>query len=143
MSKTTASIPRSRSKYLIQFLKRKIETSPENPKFTQDQSITVYNNITDLPHRRGNSAINTGEYTIKEENNYIENPIYEEEKDKIYQTPKSSSTRRRIKKINSHVTTKKYMHNYESSEIKLGIESTNYTKEGTQEPQSKFQRKRD
>lgn len=123
MSKTTASIPKSRSKYLIQFLKSKVEGAHNNPSLSPEKQMSAYNHLEEGTHRRGihsevpTSKMDEGEY------NYQESVVYEEEKDSIYQTPKNYSTRRRIKKIS--------------------LESTNHTSGATIVQNSRFQRKRD
>lgn len=123
MSKTTASIPKSRSKYLIQFLKSKVEGSHINPSLSPEKQMPVYNNLEGVTHRRGINSEIPNTKMDEDEYNYQESAIYEEEKDSIYQTPKNYSTRRRIKKIS--------------------LESTNYTSSGTIVQNSRFQRKRD
>lgn len=71
MSKSTATIPKSRSKYLIQFLKRKVEATLDNPNNHNKELNPAYNHTEDASHYRGNSAqivhniIETDDYSQK------------------------------------------------------------------------------
>lgn len=67
--------------------------------------------------------------------------LKEEDKESIYQTPKNYSTKRRIKKISYQATTKKCFNNYDDSAMQMGLESTNYTRDGSHCLKSKFIRK--
>lgn len=125
MSKTTASIPKSRSKYLIQFLKHKMEAGREDPALSPDHFMSEYDNTEEGSHRRGMSSQVPITKTKMDEQgyNYQERVRYEEDKEARFQTPKNYSTRRRIKKIS--------------------LESTKCTSGGTIIQKSRFQRKRD
>lgn len=125
MNKTTASIPKSRSKYLMQFLKRKVDASHEKPTINQDNCVTIYSSISGGAHRRGNSTHYAQNLIEDEEYVQIGHREYcEEQKESIYQTPKNYSTRRRIKKI-------KYdgyeEHEFSSGSKKFAFESTDCT----------------
>lgn len=125
MSKTTASIPKSRSKYLMQFLKRKVDTSHEKPSINQDNWVTIYSSISGGPHRRGN----TTQYAqnLMEAEEYVQigwGEHYEEQKESMYQTPKNYSNRRRIKKIKCDVYEE---HEYSSGSKKFAFDSTEWT----------------
>ena len=99
MSKTTAKIPKSRSKYLMQFLKRKDEGSAEKETHYNNNLVTIYSSVSGGAHRRGNSTriqsnmVSNETYNEYNNDQHMEQD-YEEEK---YQTPKKYSTRRRVK----------------------------------------------
>ena len=133
MSKSTAAIPKSRSKYLIQFLKRKVEGSLDDPNNKTKDSVSIYSHTSDLIHRRGNSTQMMPQ--MREEPNYQHPKNWrEEDKESIYQTPKNYANNRN-KRARVH------LNNYDDSDIQLDLESTNYTREGPHFMKSKFQRR--
>ena len=97
MSKTTASIPKSRSKYLLQFLKASQDQEVEEPATSGDKCMTIYSSVSGGPHRRGNSTQSSHKKPADSYANYGEGIHLEERKEAIYITPKNVSTRRRIK----------------------------------------------
>lgn len=56
MAKATPKIPKSRSKYLMQFLQRKADERPEINADHIDNMVSVSPTITSMTHRRGNSG---------------------------------------------------------------------------------------
>ena len=56
MVKATPKIPKSRSKYLMQFLQRKAEEHPEAIVNNHDNIVSVSPTMIGMAHRRGNSG---------------------------------------------------------------------------------------
>lgn len=142
MHKTTAKVPKSRSRYLMQFLKSKASGSDEKQAINQDNYVTIYSSVSGGPHRRGNSTQFSSNMMEAEE--YVHNgagDYVEDEKESIYKTPKSYSTRRRIKK-------KERYEDYEDPAYStitknLAYESTDCTKETSELARIRHQRRRD
>lgn len=142
MSKTTAKIPKSRSKYLMQFLKKKAEGSRERTSSNQDNLVTVYSSIAKGMHRRGNSTriqTNIGSNEGYQHYNNDQHMDMEWEEDK-YQTPKNNSNRRRVKKIERYEDYDQM--DYNSSSNHLGFESTAYTREPSELAKIRHERRK-
>lgn len=118
--KTTAKIPKSRSKYLMQFLQKNeghMDSSPpvrmeDGHKYTQ-----IYSKIRTTPKLARKSAINR-----KKELNAADVEMIEDNEE--FKTPTNYNSRRRVKKIDQY---DEYHNYYNSSPQKYGIESTAYS----------------
>ena len=56
IAKATPKIPKSRSKYLMQFLQRKAEERPEINLANWDNIVSISPPVIGMAHRRGNSG---------------------------------------------------------------------------------------
>lgn len=140
MNKTTAKIPKSRSKYLMQFLKRKIEFSEEKPTINRDKCVTIYSSISGGPHRRGNSTQFSSQIGNNQEQTWYDGGEFVED-EKIYQTPKNYATRRRIKKKERYEDIEEPGFSVVSKH--LAFESTECTREATELARARHDRRRE
>lgn len=141
MHKTTAKIPKSRSKYLMQFLKRKIDGSEEKPNIEANKYVTIYSSVSGGPHRRGNSTQFSNMRDTEECMNVDRTPYGDEQQESIYQTPKSYSTRRRIKKKERYEDIEEP--DYSSGSKQLAFDSTDCTRQVSDMAKIRYERRRD
>ena len=119
--KTTAKIPKSRSKYLMQFLKEKRDRSS-----TSSQSHLDNNkNYTEVYSKVSRTSKKNQRKELNYDQDYKPDVEMAEEGEELkYKTPTHFGTRRRVKKIQHYEEYHNYCH---SSPHKYGIESTAYS----------------